>query len=215
MGGRDLEPQDPTRARPQRHLIVIAHPEPTSFNHALLEAAIEALDVPGHEVIVSDLYAEGFDPLLPAGELHGGSGRHVDVAREQKRVRWADHLAFLFPVWWFDRPAILKGWCDRVLEPGFAYGVDAEAGCAFGMLGTKRASIVATFAAREEWVDGGLATRGLAEGTLGFCGVDDVVTRHLFAVPRVDDAARRAMLVEVRAFMEGRREGAGVAVGQQ
>lgn len=195
-------PEAPAGER--RHLIVIAHPNPDSFNHAILGAALDVLDQPGQAVIVSDLYAEGFDPLLAADDLQGGASRSADVAREQRRVAWADDLVFLFPVWWFDRPAILKGWCDRVLEPGFAYGFDAAAGRAFGLLGGKRASVVATFAARADAVDPELVTRGLTEGTLGFCGVQAAQALPLFEVPRVGPEERAQMLDEVRRFL-GRR----------
>ena len=80
-------------------LIVHAHPEPTSFNAALTGVAVEALRHAGHEVTISDLYAEDFDP----------------------RVLSADLLILQFPLWWGAPPAIVKGWFDRVLAYGVAY----------------------------------------------------------------------------------------------
>jgi NAD(P)H dehydrogenase (quinone) len=117
-------------------LIVLAHPEPRSFNGALARVAKETFLSQGHAVRISDLYASKFDPAE--------HGRHfqrrknvarfdaqteqrfnaeqetlpADVQREIDDLLWADFVILQFPLWWFGMPAILKGWMDRV----FAYG---------------------------------------------------------------------------------------------
>ncbi|WP_102226805.1 NAD(P)H-dependent oxidoreductase [Acidimangrovimonas sediminis] len=122
-----------------RVLIVLAHPERTSFNGALTRAAVEALEAAGHEAEVSDLYAEGFgaaagrgdfaaaaDPLrfhyqAEQGHAAETGGFAPEIAREQARVRAADLLVLQFPLWWGAPPALLKGWFERVMAYGFAY----------------------------------------------------------------------------------------------
>jgi NAD(P)H dehydrogenase (quinone) len=120
-------------------LIVYAHPEPSSFCAALKSAAVEEIHQSGHEAILSDLYAEGFNPVAgrddflttadadrfhyQSEQLHAASssGFAEDIVREQQRIASADAIVFLFPLWWGGPPAILKGWIDRVLAYGFAY----------------------------------------------------------------------------------------------
>jgi NAD(P)H dehydrogenase (quinone) len=107
--------------------IVYAHPSRESFTHAVLEAFVAGLDEAGHEHTVSDLYAMGFRPELTLAEYEREHGHRAetaipaDVAAEQARLAAADVWAFVYPVWWADCPAILKGWFDRVWTVGFAY----------------------------------------------------------------------------------------------
>jgi NAD(P)H dehydrogenase (quinone) len=121
-------------------LIVYAHPEPQSFNGALLKIAVDTLTSRGHEVQVSDLYAMGFDPVAgrhdftsvadpdffkyQAEQVYASEHQSFSdmISAEQSKVEWADFIIFQFPLWWFSLPAILKGWVDRVFAMGFAYG---------------------------------------------------------------------------------------------
>jgi NAD(P)H dehydrogenase (quinone) len=120
-------------------LIVYAHPEPTSFTAALKNTAVDALRGAGHSVEVSDLYAEGFNPVagrhdfmeasdpnrfdyqIEQGHAHATHSFTPDIAREQERFLKADLVIWVYPIWWGGVPAILKGWFDRVLAFGFAY----------------------------------------------------------------------------------------------
>lgn len=120
-------------------LIVLAHPEPRSFNAALARAGAEALRAAGHDVVLSDLYAQGFDPVAgrhdfiaearddyfhyqtEQGHAARTGGFAPEVAREQARLAEADMLVLQFPLWWGGVPAMMKGWFDRVLAYGFAY----------------------------------------------------------------------------------------------
>jgi len=119
-----------------RIFIVHAHHEPKSFNGAMTHTATEALKAAGHEVIVSDLYAMGFNPVSDrrnfttihdsdyfrqqAEESHAAAhdGFAADIQQEMDRLFWCDALILQFPLWWFGLPAILKGWIDRVFASG-------------------------------------------------------------------------------------------------
>lgn len=123
-----------------RVLIVYAHPEPQSFNGAMLRAGTATLTAAGHEVELSDLYAMNFDPVsdrrnfvtaadpkclrLQAEEAHASAhdGYAPELQREMGKVARCDALIFQFPIWWLGLPAILKGWVDRVFAVGRAYG---------------------------------------------------------------------------------------------
>lgn len=48
----------------------------------------------------------------------------ADVLQEHQKIEKADCILFLYPVWWSDCPAKMKGWFDRVYSVGYAYGND-------------------------------------------------------------------------------------------
>jgi putative NADPH-quinone reductase len=104
-----------------RILVVVAHPNPASFNHALVAAVATALRTQGHEVLLQDLCAEGFDPVMPAAEFAKDAPLPRDIARRCAELASADGLVVVHPNWWGQPPAILKGWLDRVVRPGVAY----------------------------------------------------------------------------------------------
>ncbi len=96
--------------------MVYAHPSPTSFTREVLDAFLSGLTA----YTISDLYASGFSPVMSPAEYAGGPAP-ADVRAEQELLDAADVWAFVYPVWWMDCPAILKGWFDRVLTVGWAY----------------------------------------------------------------------------------------------
>ena len=120
--------------------IVYYHPEPQSFNGALLKEAVETLELAGHEVRVSDLHETGFNPVSgrhnftttkdsnyykqQIEELHATeiSGFSNEIEGELKNLEWCDLMIWQFPLWWFGLPGPLKGWVDRVFAMGRTYG---------------------------------------------------------------------------------------------
>ncbi|MBU2669135.1 NAD(P)H-dependent oxidoreductase [Actinoplanes bogorensis] len=107
--------------------IVFAHPADRGFTREVLAALQTTLTRQGHTHTLSDLYAMGFRTELSAAEYARESAYRTDlpvaddVAAEQARLAAADMWAFVYPVWWADCPAILKGWFDRVWTAGFAH----------------------------------------------------------------------------------------------
>lgn len=204
-------------ARPQSILIVTAHPEPSSFNHALTRSAAAALRGAGHAVVVSDLYGEGFDPLAGRGDFssvadpayfHYQNEQALavreqafapDIAREQRRLEAADILILQFPLWWGSPPAILKGWLERVLAYGFGY-VDGHR-FDTGLFRGRRALLSVTTGGTparfgEDGVYGPIEkvlwpTKRLALEYMGFDVGEPFVS---YAVPRVVAAEREALL---------------------
>lgn len=186
-------------------LIVFAHPNPKSFNRAVLNTVTSELAKKGAEVKVKDLYAMNWNPSLSAADFEQMLAGKMpeDAAKEQADVNWADTLFFIYPVWWFSTPAILKGWIDRVFSFGFAYHLTDKG--PEGLLGNKKAVVITTSGA-----DQGAAEQSrlmdalkitMVDGILGFTGITGAKHKNLFAVPYVDDAARKQMLEEVREFI--------------
>lgn len=108
-----------------RVLVVHAHPVATSFNRALYDAALEALRSGGHEVDALDLYAEGFEAVMSREErlnYHDVPGNLTPAVKPYvDRVRSAEAIVFIHPVWNYGYPAILKGFFDRVFLPGVSF----------------------------------------------------------------------------------------------
>lgn len=138
---------DDLATRPRTVIWLSAHPEPRSLNAALRSRGIRRLRENGHCVLESDLYAMGWDPVLRAADggrsdaterrfrvsedtraAHLAGLQDPAVAREQEKLLAADALVVQFPLWWYGMPAILKGWFDRVLVSGFAFGTDPASG---------------------------------------------------------------------------------------
>ena len=182
-------------------LFVYAHPNQESFNHAMLESFVYGLESAGHEVKVKDLYAEQFDPVLKAEDLEMLQAGDIPqrIQKEQDVLLWADSLIFLYPLWWFDRPAILKGWFDVVFTNQVAFGFNNQG--VQGLLKHKKALVVITAGGSEEYFKNTdampLIHRPVTDGTLGFCGIDDVQHKIYFDVPSLSDDERKAILDEM------------------
>ncbi|MBP1043924.1 NAD(P)H-dependent oxidoreductase [Vagococcus sp. BWB3-3] len=140
-------------------LIVYAHPRKESFCQGILETAVSALSVDGNEVVVRDLCAMSFDPVLKAEEtIHVKDGKFVrdleaplaDVKIEQDLIIEADLLVYIFPIWWNAMPAIMKGYVDRVFAHGFFYNMD---GSPDARLINKRAYMISTTGQPQEASD--------------------------------------------------------------
>lgn len=108
-------------------LIVYTHPEPTSLSASVADRIRTGLIDSDWTVEVADLAAEGFDPRITEADLAVVRGQGTapdDVAREHERVERADAIVLVHPVYWWSMPALLKGWLDRVLTFGWAFGTE-------------------------------------------------------------------------------------------
>jgi len=185
-------------------LVLYAHPNPKSFNAAILEAIKEELDKKEAAVRVKDLYAMNWNPVLSAADFQRMLAGQMseDIAKEQADVTWADLLIVVSPIWWYTLPAILKGYIDRVMCQGFAYRY-TETGPE-GLLKGKRAAIITTSGADENTAKQSGMTESIkvsiVNGIFGFCGFEDTRYMNFYAVPQVSDGVRKRMLDEVHNF---------------
>jgi len=106
-----------------RVLAVYCHPNPDSLVAAARDRAIAGLHAAGHDVRLTDLYADGFDPTMSSGErlAHKDPGVTEDLQRYADDLAWAEALVMIYPTWWSGQPAMLKGWIDRVWVAGVAW----------------------------------------------------------------------------------------------
>ena len=112
--------------------LILGHPAPGSFNHAICAAAMAALDACGHVCRYHDLYAERFDPVITAAELPKDAALPAEIERHCQEIGEADGIIVVHPNYWSAPPAILRGWVDRVLRAGRAYNFvpDGQGGAA-------------------------------------------------------------------------------------
>ncbi|GAA1617515.1 NAD(P)H-dependent oxidoreductase [Actinoplanes couchii] len=196
---------------------VYAHPRSGSFNDRLFRAGVEELSQ-RYRVATSDLNAQGFDPVLGEGDLGDLAGTAgnlaeqagtaytkgqlpADVRREQAELAAAELLVLQFPLWWYGPPAILKGWFDRVLTSGFAYGdMDPDLGVprryGDGGLTGRRALVVVTAGedARSigpRGISGDLESLlfPLTHGTLWYVGIETLDLHVIHDADGLDAAA--------------------------
>ncbi|CAN7772596.1 NAD(P)H-dependent oxidoreductase [Variovorax sp. LjRoot290] len=195
------------------------------MNASLTRAAVDTLSGLGMHVVVSDLYAENFQPVAGRGDFRhrhsldrlsiAHEQRHAaptrafadDILREQDRIVAADVLLFQFPLWWYAVPAILKGWADRVLAEGFAFTQDAL--FEDGLLRGKRAMIaVTTGGTQQELYDDRRHTGTIEEflkpftgGVLSFVGLEVLPAFVAYAPASLSPEGREAQLGDYRAHL--------------
>ncbi|MGJ0627845.1 NAD(P)H-dependent oxidoreductase [Xenorhabdus bovienii] len=185
-----------------KHMIIYAHPNPKSFNHAIKEKIISEIGNKGEEYSFISLYDEKFNPVLASSDfeaLHRGEVL-PDVAKSQSMIKEADHLIFIYPIWWFGQPAILKGWIDRVFSNGFAYYEDDKIFTPF--LTDKSATVYVTLGtAKEVLVQNDMEIdnfmRDMTLGTLGLVGIYPVNVVPFYAIPTISDGERNSMLESI------------------
>lgn len=131
-----------------RVLLVHCHPNPDSFNAALRNAAVAALEAAGHAVESLDLYGENFDPRLSArerGAYYDEEAERPDIAGHIAALRRAEALVLVYPTWWFGLPAMLKGWFDRVWLPGVAFALGGAKVLQPRLTNIRRIAVVTTY----------------------------------------------------------------------
>ncbi len=177
--------------------LILAHPDPGSFNHVIAETSRQTLLCNGHTVFFHDLCAEGFDPLLPACEIPKDAAVPPVIAQHCAEIAAADGIVVVHPNWWGQPPAILKGWIDRVIRPGVAYEFlegDSGEGVPRGLL---RAQMVLVFNTantpleRERQVFGDPLETLWRNCIFGLCGVSGF-HRRVFGVIVTSTAEQRA-----------------------
>jgi putative NADPH-quinone reductase len=177
--------------------VILGHPSPGSFNHALAGTVRDTLAGLGHEVRYHDLYEEGFDPVLPGDECPRDARLDRTIAAHCREIAEADGVVIVHPNWWGMPPAVLVGWVDRVLRPGVAYrflpGDDGE-GIPEGLLVARSALVLNTAntpAAREAEVFGDPLDAIWGRCIFPLCGVR-VVERCMYRVVVTSTPGERA-----------------------
>ncbi|OGL35228.1 hypothetical protein A3F65_04275 [Candidatus Saccharibacteria bacterium RIFCSPHIGHO2_12_FULL_47_16b] len=207
-------------------LIVYAHHEPSSFTSAMKNLATEVLSRQGHNVLLSDLYTQGFNPLAQKWDFITVTGEHFNYMLEQKhaarldwafspdivaeiqKVKEADLLLIVSPLWWLSVPAILKGWFDRVLAMGVAW--DNDKIYENGLLRGKQAMLIAAASHPTDYFQESGHHRAtpiqilhpINHGTLAFCGYSVHEPFVAMNVLAVTDEVRAQILHDLQYRLE-------------
>lgn len=203
-------------------LVVFAHPESKSFCAAIKDTAVAALTRAGHEVKISDLYAmkmilpldksdfttlahpDYFKPQSEQAECNKRAfdGFSDEVKAEHEKVKWCDTLLFIFPLYWWSVPGIMKNWIDRVLSMGFAWGSKGN-----GSLQPRKGMVLYTTGGPKEFFASvgveDVTSKQLNLGVFKFCGMSPLEPFVAYQVAWVGDQQRKKYLEEVAAAMEG------------
>ena len=177
-------------------LTIFAHPRRDSFTGAVLESLLDGFHaVEGHTIEIADLYGEDFESRFQPADYaqFRGETMPAEVRREQARFDRCDAVAFVFPVWWWSFPAVLKGWIDRVFSEGWAYNF--EPGLSRGRLKDRPTLVLGVAGSRESTYrkyryDEAMRVQ-IDVGILGYCGLRDVETHVLFDVEQSGDNRSR------------------------
>lgn len=137
-------------------VVVLAHPNDDSFNHAIAERACAGLTRGGHNVELLDLYALGIRAAMSEQEriAYHTHSPIIDplIAEHAALLRRADALVFVYPTWWSSLPAILKGWLERVMVPGVAFVFDDVGKVQRGLTNVKAIVGISTYGSPRRYV---------------------------------------------------------------
>jgi NAD(P)H dehydrogenase (quinone) len=189
-------------------LLILAHPNPASFNHAIAAACAKTLSDNGHEVVFHDLCRERFDPFLPCEEFPKGAALTGDLQRHCKEISRADGIVIVHPNWWGQPPAVLKGWVDRVIRPGVAYEFlenDSGEGVPRGLLKARSAIVFNTSnteTLRERNIFGDPLEMIWKNCIFGLCGIPHFYRRMFNIVVTSTEDERKSWLSEASATVE-------------
>jgi NAD(P)H dehydrogenase (quinone) len=197
--------------------IVYWHPEPQSFNYALVETTVSTLRTAGHTVQLSDLHEMQFNPVSGRHNFYTthnpayfkqqfeeryaseNDGFTAEIRTEMEKIEACDLMIWQFPLWWFGLPAMLKGWVDRVFAMGRVYGGGKI--YADGVFRGKKALLsLTTGGGPEAYLPGGFngnihsILRPIHRGMLQFVGFDVLAPHIVYGPARLSPEERRERL---------------------
>jgi len=187
---------------PKKILIVNGHPDAESYNFALAAAYKKGALAAGAEVQEINIRELTFSPNLEYG-YRKCTELEPDLLKAQEQLKWAEHIVWVYPVWWGSVPAIMKGFLDRVLLPGFAFKKrDGSIWWDKFMTG-KSARIICTLD-QPGWfyrlVNGRPSDHAMKKLVCGFVGIKPVRTTTVAPMRLSSDAFRAKWLRKVEAL---------------
>lgn len=180
--------------------VILGHPDPDSFCGtlaAIYAAAARESGAVVREIVLADL---DFDPVLHKGYKAIQELEH-DLKIAQRDIAWANHLVFVYPLWWGSMPALLKGFIDRVFHPGFGFQFASETSYAWSkLLRGRSARLIITMDAPPSLIELIYRSPGvhMMKGmTREFCGVSPVRVTQFGSVKRASRARKLLWRMEV------------------
>lgn len=189
----------------KRILVVLGHPSRSSFCAALSDTYISSSREYGHDIRVLELGELSFDPILRDG-YQQTQALEPDLLHAQAQISWAEHLVFVFPVWWGGVPALLKGFFDRVLLPGFAFKYRSDSPFPEQLLKGRSADLLVCMDTPPwyyRWIHRMPALQQMRRTTLSFCGIKPKKTLTFGPIISSTRHQRETWLQQVRALASG------------
>src|SRR5690554_1548437 len=188
-------------------LTVFSHPFRDKYPAAVMDSFHAPFEQAGHTIDVLDLHQERFDPRFTAEDHAHFWGGPIPPGIEEMhgRVEKADRLAFVFPVYWWSMPALMKGWIERVFTAGWAYqygaGVEDRGRAALHALLLSILTVLIGIGGSKERTyekygyDEAMRTQ-LDVGIFAYCGIDDVESHLIYDVEGAHNAPLREVGLE-------------------
>ena len=186
-----------------RTLIILGHPNKNSFCAHLADAYEKGAREKESDVIRINLIDLKFDPILRNGYTRIQT-LEPDLVEAQRLIKWANHLVFVFPVWWSSPPALMKGFIDRVFLPGFAFKYRENSSMWDKLLLGRSSRMIITSDAPVFWLYLAYfhpAINMMKKAVLEFCGITPVSITSFGSIKNSDEKKRKILLD--RAYREG------------
>lgn len=189
----------------KRILVILGHPSHDSFCGALSERYVQAAKDAGHQVRELRLGTLDFDPILREG-YRQVQPLEADLLQAQADITWAEHLTFVYPIWWGAIPALLKGFFDRVFLPGFAFKYRPGKAFPEQLLRGRSADLLVTMDTPPwyyRWVYRMPGLHQMRKTTLAFCGIQPRKTLTFGPILGSTERQRETWLKQAQAIAAG------------
>jgi len=185
-------------------VIVYNHPYEGSFCNAILNSVNNGAAAAGHEIDVINLDKDKFNPVMSSEDLLAfRNKKSIDpiAINYIQRVKSADQVVFIFPIWWELMPALMKGFIDKVIFPGELYDYNRSG---FGMVSLaeniKKITIITTMNTpliMYKLIYGNAIKKALIKGTIQKTGNRKVKWLSLNMVKFSSDSKRKKWLAQI------------------
>ena len=180
-------------------LIINGHPDKESFNYALSEAYLKGVSKTNAIISKINIAELEFNPNLQFG-YRKRMELEPDLVLAIEKIKKADHIVWVFPMWWYGYPALMKGFIDRIFLPSITYLPIAGKALPEKLLKGKSARLIIT-ADTPKWYDflvmKSPAINQFKNGTLKFCGINPVKTTYIASIKNSTSAFRAKWLNKV------------------
>ncbi|QIP15136.1 NAD(P)H-dependent oxidoreductase [Spirosoma aureum] len=179
--------------------LLLAHPDKNSFNGQIADAYYTSAIEKGHTVRYQKLAEMTFDPILRKG-YQVEQTLESDLIAAQQNILWCDKWVIIYPVWWGNLPALLKGFIDRTLTPGFAFNYHDKDPFWDKLLKGRTAELIATSDAPGWWIwwqYRNSDVHALKHATLNYCGFEHISVRRITRVRFLSKVQRKQKIKEI------------------
>ncbi|MET3211358.1 UNVERIFIED_CONTAM: NAD(P)H dehydrogenase (quinone) [Paenibacillus sp. PvR008] len=180
-------------------LVIQGNPVVGSYGEALAQSYVKGAKAAGAEVRLLQLSALDFNPNLLGG-YRNKLPLEPDLIKAQESIKWAEHLVFVFPIWWGSLPALMKGFIDRTIMPGFAFKYQKGKPLPDKLLKGRTARLITTMDGPGwyyRFFQGQPGHRMMKDSTLHLCGVKPVRSTTIALMNKLSDQQRNDWLSKV------------------